>query len=307
MSVGFTGVPTPLLDLADLLKSWCRQLRRENRSDHTIRIYRTAAASFLAHCDTAGVPPELTKANVLSWLDAQRGRQTSTIRLRLTALKLFARWLALEEGFDADPVIAIKPPKMVQAPVPDLSTDEVRRMLKASAGTALRDKRDTAILLLLTETGLRAAELLALDMGDIDLDACLLTVRRGKGGKSRRVRFSTGTAASVDRYVRARRTHVRHPAEGPLWISSQSRRLSYTGLVSTLKARAAAAGVIGFHIHRFRHTAAVRWLRSGGSETGLRAHAGWTSNSMIERYTRAASEQLAAEEFDRLNLGVHEL
>ena len=73
--------------------------------------------------------------------------------------------------------------------------------------------------------------------------------------------------------------------------------------MTTLKARAAIAGVIGFHIHRLRHTAAVRWMRAGGSETGLRAHAGWADYTMIARYVKTASEQLAAEEFDRLNLG----
>jgi integrase/recombinase XerD len=50
----------------------------------------------------------------------------------------------------------------------------------------------------------------------------------------------------------------------------------------------------------------VRWLRAGGTETGLRAHAGWTSDTMVERYVRSASEQIAAEKFDRLNLGLGE-
>ena len=48
-------------------------------------------------------------------------------------------------------------------------------------------------------------------------------------------------------------------------------------------------------------------MRAGGSETGLMAHAGWTSNTMIGRYVKAASEQLAGEEFNRLDLGVVEL
>ncbi len=78
-------------------------------------------------------------------------------------------------------------------------------------------------------------------------------------------------------------------------------------MASTLKDRAKDAGVQGFHLHRLRHTAATRWLRSGGSETGLRAHAGWTSNTMVARYVKAASEALAAEEFDRLDLGIAEL
>lgn len=300
-------MPTSSLDLAEMLDSWCRALRRDRKSDQTLRSYRIAVTAFLTFCQDTGTPAELTKANVVAWLDSQHGCGTATVRLRLTAVKLFARWLAVEEHFDADPIIVIAPPKLAQAAVADLSDNEVLRMLKACAGTALRDKRDAAILSVLAESGLRAAELVALDVGDIDLDACLLQVRKGKGGKSRRVRFSVSTAAAVDRYMRARRTAILRPAEGPLWISDRGKRLTYTGLVASLKARAAAAGVIGFHVHRLRHTAAVRWLRAGGSEVGLRSHAGWTDNTMIARYVKTASEQLAAEEFGRLNLGLGEL
>lgn len=300
------GMPGDLLDLAEMLDSWFRRLRRDRKSDQTLRSYRRSVEAFLTFCDDAAMPRELSKANVIAWLDAQHDCGTASVRLRLTAVKLFARWLAAEEHFDADPILVIAPPKLEQAPVADLSEGEIRRMLKACDGTTLRDKRDKAIVALFTETGLRAAELLALDITDIDLDACLLRVRKGKGGKSRRVRFSVSTAATVDRYVRARRTAIHRPAEGPLWLSDRGKRLSYTGLVGTLKGRAELAGVVGFHIHRFRHSAAVRWLRSGGSEVGLRAHAGWTDNTMIARYVKTASEQLAAEEFDRLNLGIDE-
>ena len=298
---------TSSLDLAEMLDSWCRRLRRDRRSTQTLSSYRRAVEAFLAFCDDTDVPRELTKANVVAWLDSQHDCGTATVRLRLTALKLFTKWLAAEEGFDADPILVIAPPKLAQAPVADLSEGEIRRLLKACDGTALRDKRDKAVVALLTETGLRAAELCALDITDIDLDACQVRVRKGKGGKSRRVRFSTSTADTVDRYVRARRHAIHRPAEGPLWLSERGKRLSYTGLVATLKGRAELAGVIGFHIHRFRHSAAVRWLRSGGSEVGLRAHAGWTDNTMIARYVKTASEQLAAEEFDRLDLGITEL
>ena len=293
------------LDLGYLLDSWCRQLKGARKSDHTTRIYRTAVQSFLDYCAEHRLPVELTKTSVVDWLGAQAGNQASTVRLRLTAIKLFARWLA-EEGFDPDPVIAVKAPKMDQPSVPDLSENEVGRMLKVCEGTELRDKRDKAILVLLAETGLRAAELLDLDIADIDLDDCVAHVRRGKGGKGRRVRFSVGAAAVIDKYLRARHRAVARPAQGPLWISNRG-RLSYTGMVATLKSRAKDAGVTGFHVHRLRHTAAVRWLRSGGTETGLMAHAGWTSNAMIGRYVKAASEQLAGEEFDRLDLGIKEL
>ncbi len=294
------------LDLGSLLASWLRELRGQRKSEHTWRSYSAAVQSFLGFCAEHEIPAELTKANVLGWLGAQGANQTSTVRLRLTAIKLFARWLAEAEGFDADPVLAVKAPKMDQPLVPDLSENELRRMLKACDGAELRDKRDKAMLVLLAETGLRAAELLALDVTDVDLDGCVAHVRRGKGGKGRRVRFSASAAAILDRYVRARHRAVLHPAQGPLWVTNRG-RLTYTGMASTLKSRAKDAGVVGFHVHRLRHSAAVRWLRSGGSEAGLLAHAGWTSNAMINRYVKAASEQLAGEEFDRLDLGIKDL
>jgi integrase/recombinase XerD len=294
------------LDLSSLLASWLRELRGQRKSEHTWRSYQAAVQSFLAFCAEHDVPAGLTKTNVIGWLGAQGANQTSTVRLRLTAVKLFARWLAEAEGFDPDPILAVKAPKMDQPSVPDLSENELRRLLKACDGAELRDKRDKAMLVLLAETGLRAAELLALDVTDVDLDGCVAHVRRGKGGKGRRVRFSVSAAAILDRYVRARHRAVSHPAQGPLWISNRG-RLTYTGMASTLKSRAKDAGVTGFHVHRLRHSAAVRWLRSGGSEAGLLAHAGWTSNTMISRYVKAASEQLAGEEFDRLDLGIKDL
>jgi site-specific recombinase XerD len=294
-----------LLDLDGLLTSWLVQLRSQHKSHHTRRIYRAAVASFLAFCDGEGLPHELTRANVIAWMASQANGEASTARLRLTALKLFARWLATEEGFDADPILAVKPPKLDQRSVPDLSENEIARLLKACDGPTHRDRRDKAVLVLAAETGLRAAELLALDVTDVDVLGCVLHVRRGKGGKGRRVKFSPGAAAILDRYLRSRRQSGYPADSGPLWVTSRG-RLSYTGLVHAAKGRAVAAGVAGFHLHRLRHSAAVRWLRRGGTETGLMAHAGWTSNTMIGRYVKTASEQLAAEEFDRLGLGLAE-
>lgn len=70
-----------------------------------------------------------------------------------------------------------------------------------------------------------------------------------------------------------------------------------------LETRAQTAGVVGFHPHKLRHTAAHRWLARGGSEGGLMAVAGWTRPDMLLRYTRAQASSRAAEEAQRLNLG----
>lgn len=293
------------LDLHSLLASWQIALRGEHKSRSTLKAYRGGVEAFLAFCAGAGLPAELTKDNVRAWMASLSDVEPATARLRLTAVKLFARWLADEEGFDADGVLAVRAPKLDERTVAALSDDEIRRMVKVCAGPSLRDKRDKAAVVLLAETGLRAAELLSLDVADIDLVGCTLHVRRGKGGRGRRVQFSASCAAALDRYIRARRAGGRADT-GPLWIGKRG-ALTYTGLAFALKGRAEQAGVKGFHIHRFRHAAAVRWLASGGSETGLMAQSGWRSRVMVDRYVRSASEELAAAEFDRLGLEITDL
>ena len=97
-----SGMPA-ISGISMVRNSWCRQLRgRERKSDQTLRSYRRSIETFLRFCDDTGVPRELTKTNVIAWLDAQYDRETATIRLRLTAVKLFARWLRAEEGFNAE-------------------------------------------------------------------------------------------------------------------------------------------------------------------------------------------------------------
>ena len=83
----------------------------------------------------------------------------------------------------------------------------------------------------------------------------------------------------------------------------RGKRFSYDALHKTLGERANAAGIVGFHPHKLRHTAAHRWLAAGGSEGGLMAVAGWTRPDMLMRYTKAQASARAAEEAKKLNLG----
>jgi integrase/recombinase XerD len=291
MITGMAEISCP--DLPALLQSWLLQLRLERKSAQTIRAYTIGVELFLAHSE------RLDKPSVIAWLATMTDNEPGTTRLRLAAVKQFAKWLAREDYLDADPILMIRPPKLDQKPVPGVTDEEIRRLLKVCGGKDWRSKRDKAMLLLLAETGMRAGELLALDVDDVDLAGCSLIVRKAKGGKSRRVRFSPSAAGTIDRYKRA----VPGLHAGPLWRGTRG-RLTYDGLRHTLGARADDAGVAGFHAHRMRHAAAIRWLDAGGTEGGLMAQSGWSSREMIDRYARASRETLAAKEFDRLGLQI---
>ena len=114
--------------------------------------------------------------------------------------------------------------------------------------------------------------------------------------------FGPHTGRALDRYLRMRRTH-RLADTSAFWLGGGGQAFGYTALHKALQARAAKAGIEGFHPHVLRHTAAQRWLSADGSEGGLMAVAGWSRRDMLDRYTRATAAERAAEESRRLNLG----
>jgi integrase len=211
--------------------------------------------------------------------------------------------LADEGELPDNPLIDLKPPKLNSKVVDALSDDQLKALIKACEGKEFLDKRDMAIVRFTAETGVRAAELLGMRLpGDVDLTRGMATVRKGKGGKGRMVPFGPQTAAALDRYIRARKTH-RLAAGGPLWLGGGGQSFGYSGLDRAIKLRAEAAGIQNFHMHLLRSTAATRWLAAGGSEQGLMSVAGWSTRAMLDRYTGASAAERAAAEARSLNLG----
>jgi integrase/recombinase XerD len=286
-----------------MVPSWQLALRSARKSTNTLTTYTAGVEDFLRWCDRTG-PAELSRPTVQQWiadmLDA--GALASTATTRLGALKRFTGWLVQEAELPFDPLTRMPSPKQDTKAVPALTDEETRLLIKTCHGKSFCDRRDEAIIRLMTETGLRANELIELRCDDLDLMNGTIVVRRGKGGKARACPFGPQTATVMDRYLRMRRTHA-SPGNTQLFIGSHIESFSYWGLARTLRRRAKDAGIAGFHVHRLRHTAATRWLRHGGSEGGLMAVAGWSNRQMLDRYTQASASERAAIEARKLNLG----
>jgi site-specific recombinase XerD len=293
------------IDLEDLLESWLVQMTGRKLSPHTLRNYEKAVRQYLQFCDDNDLPRDLSKPILIKFMASLTG-SASYAALVLSELKIFAKFIAEEEGADVSSVLSVKPPKVDQTIVADVSTDDVKAMLKACDGNSLNDRRDKAALALFSDTGMRRAEMSALQVEDVDVRECTVIIRRGKGGKGRRSQFSPATAAHLDRYMRSRKQAGCDPRSGALWVSAQGKPVGYNTIDQALRRRAAAAGVEGFHLHRLRHSMAVNWMSGGGSQVTLMAQAGWSSQTMVGRYVKAANERLAAEEFKRLGLSIVE-
>ena len=296
--------PPPPLDVSTLLNSWLLHLRAERKSPATLKAYGDGVRRFLAWADDEGCPAVLDRPTVNAFITAllDGGAEPATARSRQLSIRRFSAWLTEEGEQETDELLALKPPKLYTKVTPSLTSDELKALVKACTGPDLRDRRDEAIVRLMTETGMRAGEVISLTTPDVDLTRGSTIVRRGKGGKGRTVPFGAQTGRSIDRYLRLRRGHALADTP-PLWLGGRSNSFSYYGLHGALKYRAGLAGLTDFHPHVLRHTAAARWLAAGGSEGGLMAVAGWSRRDMIDRYTAHTASERAADEARGLNLG----
>lgn len=301
-----TKRPPRPLDITDLVPSFHIALKAARRSPSTQRSYMSSIALYLSWCDDNHLPRQIDRAQVSRWMAEllDGGIAAATAAARLAGVRQLSKWLAEEGEIDADPLLRLNAPKGDMSITPVLTEDELKALIKACNGNRLRDRRDEAIVRLLAECGLRASELTALDLDDIDLARGLAYVRRGKGGKGRIVPFGPQTARALDRYIRIRRTHPSAESTKALWLGARTRNaLGTHGMRATLSERAEAAGIKGFHPHVLRHTFASRWSAAGGSEGGLMSVAGWSDRTMLDRYGRATASQRAADEARTLNLG----
>lgn len=296
--------PVPQLDLAGMLPSWERHLTAERLAPGTIRLYLRGVNQYLTWCETLHGRAKLDRATVTSWIAGlvDQGRAGNTVAARQLAVRLFAKWLVEEGELPSDPLAGMKPPKLDAKVVEVLSDSQLRALVKACQGRTFRDRRDEALVRVMAESGVRAGEMVALQLGDVDLDNATLTIRRGKGGKGRRVPLGPLTIRALDRYLRLRRGH-RLGGTSTLWLGDGGKTFGYHALYAALRGRAERAGISGFTPHQLRHTFAARWLAAEGSEGGLLTVAGWSKREMIARYVQSVRADLAADEARRLGLG----
>lgn len=275
-----------------------RHLRAEGKTQSTIVTYAKAVEQLAAYLERDNAPVdvrEIHRHHIEGFLtDLQdQGARPATVSQRFRSLQQFWKWLVDEEEITESPMARMKPPHVPVEPPPVLTEDDLKETLKTCAGTGFEDRRDTAILRLFLDTGMRRGELAGLRVVDLDLDGDTAQVL-GKGRRPRVCPYGHKTAAALDRYLKARK---RHPAAAIEWLWLGKRgRLTDTGIEQVVKRRGEQAG-LRLHPHLFRHTFAHMQLADGMQEGDLMQLAGWRSRQMLGRYGASAAAERARQAY----------
>lgn len=276
---------------------------------HTVRAYEgdlLRFADFLAveywnqpeeTIDVAAIDAVAVRSYVAA-LARDHGRRSQG--RALSALRTFFRWACRVGEATANPAQRVRTPKAPQLLPRHLRPGEIEALLAAPAGDEPMAQRDRAILELLYATGLRVAELVALDWRDLDIKERVLRTL-GKGGKERMVPFGRPAQAALRAWrsgwsaLRARQGagSLEGPGEEPLFVNLRGERLTDRSVRRILDRHVdATATAAGVHPHTLRHTFATHLLECGADLRAIQELLGHSSLSTTQRYTHVDIERL---------------
>jgi len=282
-------------DGAALSREYLEALRHQRRlSPATLRNYGQALNLFLVLSkDTALDKVEPAQVRRYVSLMHSRGLAPRSLALMLSAWRGYFHWLVRHRGLRANPVVGIRAPR-ASRPLPKaLSVEAAQRLLdEVPATPALM--RDAAMFELLYSSGLRRAELIALNLDDgrLDLRQGEVTVT-GKGARTRTVPVGAKACEALKRWIDAR-AQIAAPGERALFVGGRGKRIGASLVGARLAAWARRRGLAQrVHPHMLRHSFATHLLQSSQDLRAVQELLGHSSISTTQVYTHLDFQALA--------------
>ena len=281
-------------------KAWLEALEHQRRlSPHTLANYSRAIDVLFGLKEKAGLR-ELDAQNIRRFVARLHaaGLSGRTLALTLSAWRSFYRWLARHHEYPANPVQGVRAPKSPRRLPKALSVEQAQQLLEPpegmGEGAPPEDLRDRAMFELLYSSGLRLAELVALDCDDgrLDLRQAEVTVT-GKGAKTRTVPVGARAREALRDWLKARALLAR-PGERALFVGARGRRIAPGTVQSRLRAWSRRRGLgAAVHPHMLRHSFASHVLQSSQDLRAVQEMLGHASIATTQVYTHLDFQALA--------------
>jgi len=264
-------------------------------SAHTVANYRRDLVALVDYCERAGHEcwRDLTTHDIRAFAAAchRRGLSPRSIQRRLSAVRSFFRYLIREKVLKRNPAADVSAPKAGKRLPGTLDADQMARLLEFPGDDPLT-VRDRAMLELLYSSGLRLAELVALDMHDVDASDATVTVT-GKGAKTRIVPVGRRALEALAEWQRTRVRMAGHE-ERALFVSRRGTRLAPRSVQERIVHWAKRQGMDrSVYPHLFRHSFASHLLESSGDLRAVQELLGHADVSTTQIYTHLDFQHLA--------------
>jgi len=269
-------------------------LLAENSSQHTLRAYERALRDFR----TFRPEKNWRTATVDDFRDflfalTKAGKARASIRATFAALRSFYDFLVQRGHVETNCVKALQLPKLEKSLPSFMTNAQVETLLEQPVKVAVEKApawirlRDAAIFELFYSTGMRIAELVGLDVKDVDaIDESVRVF--GKGGKERIVPIGQPALEALSHYRSAARVYT-----GPLFINKSRKRIGARSVWLAMKKYLIAAGLpANLSPHKLRHTFATHILDAGADLRSVQSLLGHASLSTTQMYTHVTTERL---------------
>jgi integrase/recombinase XerC/integrase/recombinase XerD len=291
------------------LEAFEADLRRRAVAEKTRHAYASDTIQFAGWASSRSLEPATVDVRSLRRYAAglsERGQAPSTVARKLAALRGLFRAQVELGSRQENPADLLSSPKRAQRLPRVLKPGEVSMLLDSIPATGPLELRDRALFELAYASGLRAEELVSLDLGSVEFDSETVRVE-GKGGKTRIVPAGEHALRALERYLARARPALDLDREQALFLSKSGRRLSTSDVrrrlrvwarhAAAIRARAAAHGSGGAqladtHPHALRHSFATHLLEGGADLRAIQELLGHASISTTQVYTRVESARL---------------
>ena len=284
------------------IERFLAKLRERNLSQHTASNYERDLRALLHFCSVEQIEDwnrlEHKHVRLFAARSHSNGLSPRSIQRRLSAVRTFYGYLMRETlaaqespNVTSNPAVDVRAPKAAKHLPDTLDPDRMASLLDFQADSLL-SARDKALMELLYSSGLRLAELVGLDMGDLDLKDRTVRVT-GKGQKTRIVPVGSKAVQALTRWLQERAA-LPPRADTAVFLNRSGRRLSARSVQKRIDHWAKRRGLdVKLHPHLFRHSFATHLLESSQDLRGVQELLGHANIATTQIYTHLDFQHLA--------------